>query len=431
MSRRKLVKSFYYWKKAKAIIPSGTQTFSKGPTQFVKGVAPIYLDRGLGSHVWDVDGNTYIDYSLALGPITLGYRYPEVDRAIKQQLKKGITFSLMHPLEIEVSQLLKEVIPCAEMVRFGKNGSDVTAGAVRLARAYTGRDKIACCGYHGWQDWYIGTTTRDKGVPKQTSSLTLPFTYNKIESLEKIFTENKGKVAAVIMEAIAIQEPKDGFLQKVKKLTHDNGALLIFDEIVTGFRIALGGAQEHYKIIPDLSCFGKGIANGMPLSALVGKKEIMKMLEEVFFSFTFGGEALSLAAAKATIGIMKNKGVIRHFWLQGRKLQDAYNQIAKDLELTKFTGCVGLPAHSALYFKDKNGEDSLLLKSIFQQEVLKDGILTIGVHNICYTLSDRDVKRTIDIYAAALRKLRTWLDSGKDLKVFLKGDMIRPIFRRW
>lgn len=427
---RKLTNSNKYWERAKEIIPAGTQTFSKGPTQYVQGVAPIYLDRGRGSHVWDVDGNEYIDYTSALGPITLGYSYPEVDNAITKQLKKGIIFSLMHPLEVEVSELLIEIIPCAQMVRFGKNGSDVTSGAVRLARAFTGRDKIACCGYHGWQDWYIGTTTRNKGVPKTVKDLTLAFNYNDIETLKKIFAENPNEIAAVIIEPVAIEEPKDNFLEEVKTLTHRNGAILIFDEIVTGLRLALGGAQEYYNVIPDVACFGKGMANGMPLSAMVGKREIMKELSEVFFSFTFGGEVLSLAAAKATIEVMKREKVIEHFWKQGRKLKEGYNRMAKELGLEKNTGCIGLSAHSAVYFKDRNGKDSLLVKSLFQQEVLKGWILTIGVHNINYSHTDSDIGNTLKVYEKALKRLRLVLDS-KHIEKFLDGEQIKPIFERW
>ncbi|MEW6070046.1 MAG: aminotransferase class III-fold pyridoxal phosphate-dependent enzyme, partial [Candidatus Thermoplasmatota archaeon] len=272
----KLTKSYKYLEKAKKIIPGGTQTFSKSYNQFPLGVSPIYLQRGKGCYVWDIDNNKYIDYILALAPVILGYSYPRVDKAIKDQLKSGIIFSLPHPLELELAEKLTKIIPCCEMVRFGKNGSDATSGAIRVARAFTGRDKIACCGYHGWQDWYICSTTRDKGIPKSIHNLTYTFKYNNIESLEKIFDENKNELAAVILEPISTIEPKNNFLKKVKKITHENDAILIFDEIVTGFRLAVGGAQEYYNVTPDLACLGKSMANGMPLSAIVGKEELMK-----------------------------------------------------------------------------------------------------------------------------------------------------------
>lgn len=426
--KRKITKSNEYWSRAERIIPAGTQTFSKGPTQYVQGVAPIYLQRGKGSHVFDVDGNEYIDYVMALGPITLGYSYPVTNKATIKQLEDGITFSLMHPLEVVLSELLVELIPCAEMVRFGKNGSDVTSAAVRVGRAYTGRDKIACCGYHGWQDWYIGTTTRDKGVPKSTKELTIPFEYNNIESLESIFAEHQGQIAAVIMEPIIIEKPRDNFLQKVKELTHKNGALLIFDEVATGFRLSLGGAQEYFGVTPDLATFGKGMANGMPLSAIVGKREIMKEFEEVFFSFTFGGEAVSLAAAIATIKEMREKNVIEHFRKQGAKLTNGYNELAQSFGLTDYTKCIGVPEHSAFYFRDLDGNDSLEMKSLFQQEVMKRGILTIGVHILCFSHSDEDVKQTLEAYGDAMSVLRRAIDEG-NIEKYLEGKKVQPVFR--
>src|SRR6058998_3374788 len=210
---RSLAKSREYFTRARHVIPSCTQTFSKGPTQFVQGVAPIFLQRGQGSHVWDVDGNEYIDYPMALGPIVLGHDDPDVTAAVRAQLGDGVAFSLPHPLEVEVSELLTQVVPCAEMVRFGKNGSDATAGAVRVARAYTGREVIACCGYHGWQDWYIGTTTRHGGVPDSVRALTASFVYNQMETLAEVFDRHPGRVAAVILEPIGVVFPELGFLE--------------------------------------------------------------------------------------------------------------------------------------------------------------------------------------------------------------------------
>lgn len=426
---RELTKSKKYWSRAERSIPAGTQTLSKGPTQFVQGVAPIYLQSGKGSHVFDVDGNEYIDYVMALGPITLGYSYPVTNKAAIKQLEDGITFSLMHPLEVELSELLIELIPCAEMVRFGKNGSDVTSAAVRVSRAHTGRDKIACCGYHGWQDWYIGTTKMNKGVPKSTRELTIPFEYNNIKSLEMIFAENEGEIAAVIMEPVTILEPKDNFLQDVKELTHGKGAILIFDEIVTGFRLGLGGAQEHYGVTPDLATFGKGMANGMPLSAIVGKREIMKEFDEVFFSFTFGGEAVSLATAIATLEEIKKKNAIEHFWRQGGKLQDGYNELAQSFGLTDYTRCIGLPPYNGCYFRDANGDDSLEMKSLFQQEMIKRGILTIGVHLVCLSHSDEDIEKTIEAYKETLKILKQGIDDG-NIEKYLEGRKIQPVLRK-
>lgn len=428
-TNNRYVNSERYLRLAKDLIPSCTQTFSKGYTQFPHRASPVFLERGNGSHVWDVDGNEFIDYAMALGPIILGHANPAVNRAIIDQLENGITFSLPHRLEIEVAGLLRDIIPCAEMARFGKNGSDATSGAVRAARAYTGREKIACCGYHGWQDWYIGTTTRNKGVPEAVQALTLIFEYNNIESLKKLFDANRGEIAAVIMEPVGVVEPAEGFLADVRDITHENGALLIFDEIVTGFRLALGGAQEYFGVLPDLACFGKAMANGMPIAAVVGKKEIMEIFDEIFFSFTFGGEALSLAAAKETIAQLRREGVIDHFWEIGENLKNGYNELARSHGLGKVTECIGLAPHTVIAFKDTNGLDQLVLKTLFQQEALGKGILCSGLHNICCAHTSDDIEKTLAAYDNALRVMVSALNS-RDFFKFMKSEIVKPVFRK-
>lgn len=425
---RSLRKSEGYWARAKKIIPAGTQTLSKGPTQFVDGIAPKYLLKGMGSHVWDVDGNEYIDYGMAIKPIILGYSYPRVNEAITKQLKDGTTFTLMHPLEVELAELLIKIIPCAEMVRFGKNGSDVTSGAVRLARAYTGRDKIACCGYHGWQDWYIATTDKNKGIPNAVKDLTLKFRYNNIESLKKIFDENHDQIAAVIMEPTLVEAPKDNFLQKVKDVAHKNNALLIFDEVVTGFRWSLGGAQEYFKVTPDLAAFGKAMANGMPVSAIVGKADVMEKLNEVFFSFTFGGECLSLAAAIATINEITEKNVIEFIWKQGKKIKDGYNKIAEEHGMESYTKCIGYDPASQVEYKDQQGTESLEMKSLFQQEAIERGVLYTSYHSICFSHSDEDLTKTLEVYNEAMQVFKKAIKENAVSK-YLKGPPVQPVFR--
>lgn len=425
----KLDKSKCYLTRAKKLIPGCSQTFSKGPTQFVQGVAPNFVSRAEGCKIWDIDGNEYIDFTMALAPVILGYNYPVVNDAIISQLRNGITFTLPHKLEVELAELLVDIIPCAEMVRYGKNGSDATSGAIRVARAYTGRDKIACCGYHGWQDWYIGTTTRDKGVPQCVKKLTYTFEYNNIESLQKIFDENKNEIAAVIMEPISTIEPENNFLQEVKELAHENGALLIFDEIVTGFRIALGGAQEYYGVIPDLACFGKGMANGMPISAVVGKREIVKEFEDVFFSFTFGGETLSIAAAIATIREIRKENITKHLWKIGELLISGVNRLIKEYELNNYLEIRGLPPRTVMQFKDENGEESFEMKSLFQQECIKRGILFTGAHNISFSHTEEIVGRTLEVYDECMRILKKAIEN-KDIKNRLEGDVVEPVFRK-
>lgn len=422
-------KSLAYKKKAEILIPSCTQTFSKGPTQFVQGIAPVFLEKGKGSHVWDVDGNEYIDYAMALGPVILGYNYPSVTENVKRHLELGTIFTLPHRLEIELSELLSKTIPCAEMVRFGKNGSDVTSGAIRAARAYTKRDKVACCGYHGWQDWYIGTTTRDKGVPQAVKKLTLSFEYNDLASLRQIFNKNKNQIAAVIMEPMGTIEPKNGFLAEVKELTHRNGAILIFDEVVTGFRLALGGAQEYFKVAPDLACFGKAMGNGFPIAAVAGKREIMKIFDEIFFSLTFGGEILSIAAAISTIKEIKEKNVIAYLWEQGRKLRDGYNILVRQYGLERYTQCIGLPPRTVVKFKDERQKDNPLLKSLFQQECIKRKILFTGAHNICFSHSNKDIDYTLKVYRTALEIIAKAIKANR-VKELIEGKPVEAVFRK-
>src|SRR6201985_3007880 len=282
------------FERALPIMTPVTQTLAKGPGQYVNGVAPKYLVKGKGSHVWDVDGNEYIDYNSAIGPISLGYAYPAVDNAIAEQLKDGITFSMMHPLEVEVSELLQEIIPNAEAVKIAKTGADVCSAAIRVARAFTKREKVFCCGYHGWHDWYIGITSRNAGIPEAIQNMTYTFEYNDIEAIKAALDET---VAALILEPFIFEAPKPGFLKELAEVCKENGTLLIFDEMWTGFRVALGGAQEYFNVKADLAVFSKACANGMPIALLTGRPEVMELFNSQVFSYTtFGGEALSLAA---------------------------------------------------------------------------------------------------------------------------------------
>lgn len=412
--------------RATGLIPAYTQTLAKGPTQYVQGVAPKYLLRGLGSHVWDVDGNEYIDYNVGIGPISLGYGYEPVNAAIRNQLADGITFSLVHPLEVEVAELIRAHVPNAEAVRFGKTGAEVTSAAVRLARAYTGRDKVLCCGYHGWHDWYIGVTARDRGVPTAVKALTHTFAYNDIESVLAALDD---EVACVILEPMTFDFPEDGFLYELQHACRKNGSLLIFDEMWTGFRWALGGAQEYFSVTPDLACFSKAIANGMPLAVLTGQQEIMRLLDEdVFFFSTFGGETLSLAAAQATIREMDDYNVPAYLAAQGQQLMDGYDQLTQKLWIHDFTHCKGHPARSLVVFDPVAG-DPLLLKSLVQQEMIRRGILWSGFHNICFSHTDEDIAYTLAAYAEVLPILAEAVVKN-DVAARLRGEPVQPVFRK-
>ncbi|MGB5530405.1 MAG: aminotransferase class III-fold pyridoxal phosphate-dependent enzyme, partial [Ignavibacteriaceae bacterium] len=418
-------KSDALYKKALNLIPSTTQTLAKGPQQNVKGIAPKYLVRGKGSHVWDVDGNEYLDFNMAVGPLSLGYAYDKVDEAIKKQLEDGITFSLMHPLEVEVAEMLNKIIPNAESVRYSKTGADVTSAAIRVARAYTKRQKILCCGYHGWHDWYISVTDRNAGIPQVIQDLTFTFNYNDIQSVIDSIDED---TAAVILEPFVFEAPRDNFLQKLKDVCTKNGTLLIFDEMWSGFRIAVGGAQEFFNIKADLATFSKAVANGMPIAILVGKKDIMKVLEkDVFFYTTFGGEALSLAAVKATVNEIKLKNVPAYLARQGKLLKDGYNQVAEELKMP-YTKCVGYECRSLMTF-DASAGNPLEMKSLVQQEMIKRGILWGGFHNMSFSHSDKDVEYTLKTYKDVLPILKKAV-SENNVRGYLKGEPVEPVFRK-
>ena len=418
-------KSDELYKIALDLIPATTQTLAKGPQQNVKGIAPKYLSRGRGSHVWDVDGNEYIDFNMGIGPLSLGYAYPKIDNAIKKQLEDGITFSLMHPLEVEVAKLINEVIPNAESIRFSKTGADVTTAAIRVARAYTGREKVLCCGYHGWHDWYISVTDKDNGIPKAINDLTFTINYNDIQSVKDSIDSD---IAAIILEPFVFEQPKDNFLHELRKLCDDNGILLIFDEMWTGFRIALGGAQEYFGVKADMATFSKAVANGMPLSILTGRKEVMKVLDEdVFFYTTFGGEALSLAAAKATIEELRDKNVPDYLAAQGKKLKDGYNQITNDLGMD-FTKCIGYECRSLITFDAKAG-NPLEIKALVQQEMIKRGILWGGFHNMSFSHTDADIEYTLKVYLEVLPILKKAVDENSVMK-YLNGEPVEPVFRK-
>lgn len=417
------------WAQAKELIPAGTQSLSKSPTSFVDGVAPKYVVKADGCIMTDVDGNDYIDYGMALGPIILGYNHPVTNKSVIDQLKNGIVFSLLNPLEVELAKLLNSIISHAEMVRFGKNGSDATTIAVRVARAYTGKDKIFCCGYHGWHDWYNGVTERNKGVPQAVKNLTFKFEYNNIESLKKLFNDNKGEVACVIMEPLHAEEPKKGFLEEVRNICHENGALFIFDEIKMGFRIAMGGGGEYYNVTPDLSAFGKSMANGMPISVLAGKKEFMKELEsDVFYSFTFAGETLSLAASIATINFMKENKVIAHLWKVGNQLKDGLDNVIKKVGLEKYIKCSGLGPYHIVNFYEVDF-DPLHVKSLFMQECFKRGIWFGGYHIMCYAHTPQIIDKTLSVYEEAAYIVKDAINK-KDILSRLEGKPMQPVFKR-
>ena len=444
----KITQSNKLYSIAKKIIPSGGQTYSKGVTQFTDGIAPKYLQSGKGAYATDVDGNKYIDYVLACQPLILGYADPDVNKAITKQLEKGSTFSLHNKLEIDVAKMLIEIVPSAEMVRFGKNGADATTIAIRLARAYTKRDEIAFCGYHGWHDWFIATTDLNDGIPKFNNNLIHKFNFNDIESLKKIFKKRKNKIAAVMMEPLAVAEPKcygskdcqkkickefcqNNFLHEVKKIAKQNGAVLIFDEVVTGFRFSLGGAQELTGVTPDLTALAKAISNGVPISAIVGKKNIMKLLDKTFFSFTYGGDCIGLSAAKATIEKIKKKNVIKHIYKMGTRLKDGINNLSKEHGLQDYINCVGYPCRSILSINGNQKFNDLEIKTFIQQELFKRGILWAAYHTISWSHKKKEIDKTLNAFSDVFKLFeKKFIKDNLKIKNSLQGKVLRPVFRQ-
>ncbi len=414
-------------RRAERVIPLGSQTFSKSRVNFPPGAAPLFLTHGRGGRVWDVDGNEYVDLVLGLLPVLLGYCDADVDSAIRTQLDKGISFSLATELEAELAERLVEMIPCAEMARFGKNGSDATSAAVRLARAHTGREHILLSGYHGWHDWYIGTTSRHHGVPHAVRDLSHVVGYGELEALADKLGELRGQVAAVIMEPMAAVEPAPGYLEEVKALAHRHGVLLIFDEIITGFRFAPGGAQELFGVTPDLAAFGKGMGNGMPISAVVGRAEIMRGFEEVFFSGTMGGEALSLAAAIAVVDKIRREPVIDTLWRRGRELAEGTRARIAAHGLEDSIGLIGLDPWCLLQFRDHPHGSKDAIKTVFLVEMLRRGVLISASHNVCFAHSEADVAQVLAAYDEVLPLIADSL-TQPDLEARLGREPLRPVF---
>lgn len=390
------------------------------PSKFVEGVYPIYLESGYGAYVTDGEGNEFIDYSGALGGIVLGHANERIVEALINRAYDGNLFIFPSRLETTLAEKLCKIIPCCEMVRFVKTGSEATSAAIKIARAYTGRDHVAFCGYHGWHDWYTVNTPKKAGIPEDYEKYTHKFEFNNIESLKKIFIEYP-LTAAVILEPCIFEAPKDDFLKKVIKVAHQHGALVIFDEVVTGFRTPGFSAQKFFKVKPDLSTFGKCMANGVPISFVCGKRKVMEVLKgDCFVSSTFGGDLFGVSAALETINIMETEPVLDHIWYWGQYLKDGYNEISKDLGIE--TECVGYPNRT--FFKFPSPEH----KSLFWQECILRGVLFSFANFMTYSHGQREVEYTIEVILEALKVLKTnWSKPVKALKGKVAQETLRTI----
>lgn len=414
--------------RAKKVVPHLTGTFSRAAPSYVEGVFPVYAQSANGSHFTDVDGNEYVDYLMALGPITLGYNYGPMNDAIISQLKEGIIFSLPHPKEVELSEKMCQIIPHADLAKFEKSGSNAVTGAVRAARAFTKREKIAYCGSGGvWHDWQAAMVSRDDGVPSFNSKLIKIFEYNDSEGLEQIFEDNKNEIAAIVLEPTMYEKPKNDFLNKVRKIADQNNSLLILDEIVTGFRFNLGGAQKHFNIKGDLVCFGKGMGNGLPISAITGPSEFMKTFDKLWVSSTNNSENLSLAGTYAVIEEMQEKNTISSCWNMGKKLFDGWNKIVEKHGLD--AKMYGYPIRMHMECYDSKKQLSISLKSLLLQEMVKNGIFmsVLGATFICYSHSESDINSTLNALDNACSYVvsKTQNENYED---FIEGEIPKTIW---
>lgn len=414
--------------RALKVIPLGSQTFSKSTTQFPHGVSPYFAKKAKGARIWDVDGNEYIDFINGLLSVSIGYADKDITESVQRQIENGVTFSLSHQLEIEVAEKLVDLIPCAEMVRFGKNGTDSTSAAIRLARAYTGKDIVLVCGYHGWQDWYIGSTSRSLGVPKATQQLTHTFKYNDIASFDALIEQYRDQIAAVIMEPMNVAFPQEGFLEHIRSVTTDQNIVMIFDETITGCRFSKGGAQELFGVTPDLATFGKGIGNGFPLSAVVGKKEIMRLMEDIFYSGTFAGETSSLAAATVVLDKIKNDKVCDYLAELGSYLMQGTKVLIEKYDLEKVVDCIGHPSWSFIIFKGTEQLTADQMKTLYVQEMFKAGILSLGSHNLSFAHTRKDIDELHKVYEVFFKLLKACVDKG-DLENKLDCEVLVPLFK--
>nr|WP_294900896.1 glutamate-1-semialdehyde 2,1-aminomutase [uncultured Pedobacter sp.] len=420
------------------VIPGGAHTYSRGDDQFPSN-APSILERGEGAYCYDIEGNKYLDYGMGLRSVNIGYGNKEVAEACYAEILKGNNLTRASLTELKAAELLVDLIPSVDMVKFAKHGSTVTTAAIKLARAYTGRKLIAIPVEHpfySFDDWFIGSTIMQRGVPKETSSLTVKFSYNDIESLATLFEKYPNQIAGIITEPATSVGPENNFLHQVKELCNKNGAVFILDEMITGFRWHLQGAQTYFGVEPDLCTFGKAMANGFAVAALGGKKEIMQLggiLEEgnerlFLVSTTHGAEMSALGAFIKTVEILKRDNVIAHFWSYGQKLMDGMNQIAKEKGIENEFYVEGYPCSPSYITKNTQGESSLSLRTLFAQEMIKNGVIMPYIA-ISFAHKEEELSKTLIAVENALEVVKSALKDGVDK--YLNSPVIKPVFRKY
>jgi glutamate-1-semialdehyde 2,1-aminomutase len=420
-----------------AVVPGGAHTYAKGIDQFPEGLAPVIV-RGEGCRVWDVDGNELIEYGMGLRAVSLGHAYKPVIDAAHRQMQCGSNFLRPAVIELECAEALLEILPNADMVKFGKNGSDATSAAIRLSRAYTGRDLVARCADHPFfsvDDWFIGNTPVADGVPEAVQALTVTFRYNDVGSVAGLFQQHPGRIACLIMEAEKEDPPREGFLSAVHDLCRREGVVFVLDEMITGFRWHNGGAQAFYDLKPDLSTFGKALGNGFAVSALAGRREIMRLggldhdRERVFLlSLTHGGETHAFAAAKEVLRVYRDEPVVSVLWERGRQLEDLVGQAIRRHGLQRNFVLAGKPCNLVYLTRDGDGRPSQALRTLFLQETIRRGLLAPSLV-VSYTHTPDDIVRTATIIDEALEIYRKAIEDGVDR--YLLGRPVKPVWRKF
>lgn len=426
-----------YGKKAHYYIPAGAHTYSRSDETFSSN-SPRVIERCKGAYAWDVDGKKWLDYGMACRSVTVGYNYDRISQAAIRQILNGNTATKASKIEVDAAEMICNLIPWVDMVKFAKNGSTVTTAAVKLARAYTGRKYIVRCRQHSffsYDDWFIGDTVMNSGVPQEISNLTLDFDYNDIESVKSVFAQYGDQIAALIMEPAEFEEPRDNFLQKVKDICHENGAVFILDEMITGFRWDILGASKYYNVEPDLVTYGKGMANGFSVSALGGKREIMELgglehnKERVFLiSTTHGAEMSGLGAFVETINVYKELNVTDKLWETGIQLKEEFNSIASELGIQDNIYTEGAACSFNIVTKDSNDKVSPEFRTLFCQEMAKQSIIMNCV-SLCYEHGEQEIEMTLEAFRKSLKVYRDALDLG--INKFIEGAIIKPVFRKY
>lgn len=427
-----------YSKRLNAVIPGGAHTYSRGDDQYPSN-APQILAGGKGAYVFDSEGRRYLDYGMALRAVNIGYAEDEIDAAAIEQIKNGNNLTRPSMIELEAAELLVDLIDSVEMVKFTKNGSTSVSAAVKLARAYTGRELIARCAEHpffSYDDWFIGSTPLTRGIPQGTIEKTKLFRYNDIASLEELIATHPGQFACVVLEPAAGEEPKDGFLQRVQELCRTHGIVFVLDEMITGFRWHMKGAQHMYGVTPDLCTFGKAMANGFSVSCIAGRRELMELgsielegRERVFLlSTTHGAEMCGLGAFVATMSFMQQHNVVEHLWDYGRKLTAMMQRQADAHGIGHSFKVGGIPCSPYYLTLDASGANSLGLRTLFSQEMIRNGVLMPWIA-LSYRHADEELADTERAIEQSFLTYRRALEEG--VEKYLRGPIIKPVFRKY